>query len=68
MSKPTPIERAEILEQFAAVDDSFRLDGFDKTVYSVAITEAVASGELTTEEAVTKILADNKQGNLRTSQ
>lgn len=62
MTKPTPIERAEILAQFAAVDASFRLAGFEKTTCGQVITEAVASGELTTDEAIAKVIFVAKRG------
>lgn len=65
MAKPTPNEKAEILAQFATVDASFRLDGFEKTAYSGAITDAIASGQLTTDESVVKIIEDATQETLR---
>jgi hypothetical protein len=64
MTKPQPNVKALVLAQFAAIDASFRLDGFEATAYSEAITEAIASLELTTEEAVAKVLTDAMQGDL----
>lgn len=49
-----------IHEQFAAVDASFRLEGFKKTKYSQDIEDAIARGELTHEQAIAKIIADAK--------
>lgn len=58
MTQTTPTDKATIEQQFAAVDASFRLEGFEQTPYSERITAAIATGELTHEEAIAKIIAD----------
>lgn len=60
MTKPT--DRATIEQQFADVDASFRLVGFEKSAYSEGITAAIAGGALTHEEAIAKMIADAKSG------
>jgi hypothetical protein len=62
MTNPTPTERATIEQQFADVDASFRLEGFEKSAYSESITAAIAGGALTHEEAIAQIVGDAKQG------
>jgi hypothetical protein len=57
MTKPTPTDRATIEQQFSDVDASFRLEGFEKSAYSEAITAAIAGGALTHEEAIATIIA-----------
>jgi hypothetical protein len=64
MTNPTPTDRATIERQFADVDASFRLDGFENSAYSESITVAIAAGALTHEEAIAKIIADATQGSL----
>jgi hypothetical protein len=61
MTNPTPTDRATIEQQFADVDASFRLEGFEKSAYSDGITAAIASGALTHEEAIAKIIAAARQ-------
>ncbi len=65
MTKPMPTDRATIEQQFADVDASFRLEGFEKSTYSEGITAAIASGALTHEQAIAKIVANMKLGPLR---
>ena len=62
MTKSKPSEAQVTLEQFSAVEASFRLEGMEKTTYSEAISAAIASGDLTHEEAVAKIIQDAKAG------
>lgn len=61
MTNPTPTDRATIEQQFADVDASFRLEGFEKSAYSESITAAIAGGALSHEEAIAEIIAAARQ-------